>query len=111
LHGDELNLEATGEYEVVTAYSGEEGLTKAKEVDFDLLITDCKMPGIDGKEVLNDLKEIKPHSPVVIFSIYHNDNSTVTSEIKNKADGIISKPIDHEQFHKIIRDVLASSKS
>lgn len=101
------NLEYTGEFEVTTAYSGEEGLKKAEEVNFDLVITDFKMPGIDGKAVLDTLKEIKPHSPVVLFSIYYDDNSTITNEIRNKADGLISKPIDHEQLYKTINDVLS----
>ncbi len=101
-----LNLERTGEYEITTAYSGETGLEKAKETEFDLVITDYKMPGIDGKAVLDALKELRPHSPVVLFSIYHDDGSTITASIKSKADGLISKPIEHEELYRTIREAL-----
>ncbi|MDD5561649.1 MAG: response regulator [Candidatus Omnitrophica bacterium] len=103
------NLENTGEYAVTTAYSGEEGLKKAKETDFDLVITDFKMPGLNGREVLNALKEIKPYSPVVLCSVYHDDPSTVTALDIAKADGIIMKPFEHNQLYKTIKEILAGS--
>jgi len=103
------NLENTGEYDVTTAYSGEEGLKKAKEMDFDLVITDFKMPGLNGREVLNALKDMKPNSPVVLCSVYHDDPSTVTALDIAKADGVITKPFEHEQLHNTIKKVLADN--
>ena len=103
------NLENTGEYEVTTAYSGEEGIKKAKETDFDLVITDFKMPGLNGREVLNALKDLKPNSPVVLCSVYHDDPSTVTALDIAKADGIITKPFEHKQLYKTIKDILSES--
>ena len=103
------NLENTGEYAVTTAYSGEEGLKKARETDFDLVITDFKMPGLNGREVLNALKEMRPHSPVVLCSVYHDDPSTVTALDIAKADGIIRKPFEHNQLYNTIKDILADS--
>jgi CheY-like chemotaxis protein len=101
-----LNLEASGPYEVTLAYSGEEGLEKFEKENFDLVITDYKMPGMDGKEVLDRIKASHSKSPVVIFSIYHDDDSRVTQEIKSTADGIISKPIRVEQLHQVIQSTL-----
>ena len=103
------NLENTGEYEVTTAYSGEEGLQKAKDVDFDLVITDFKMPGLNGRQVLNALKDMKPYSPVVLCSVYHDDPSTVTALDIAKADGIITKPFEHKQLYRTIKEILADS--
>ena len=106
-----LNLERAGEYEVTTASSGEEGVEKAKAEEFDLVITDFRMPGMNGRAVLQAMKALKPDRPVVLFSIYHDDETRITREIEAQADGIISKPIDHEQLYKTIKDALARSGS
>ncbi len=102
-----LNLEAGGEFEVTTAYSGESGVEKARDNDFNLVITDYYMPGMDGNEVIEILKKLKPHVPILLFSIYHDDESTLTSSVKQKADGIINKPIHHEQLYSAIKGALA----
>jgi two-component system, OmpR family, alkaline phosphatase synthesis response regulator PhoP len=103
------NLENMGEYIVDVAYSGEEGLKKAKEIKFDLVITDYRMPGLNGREVLNALKEMRPNSPVVLCSVYHDDPSTVTVLDIAKADGLITKPFDNKQLHNTIKEILAKS--
>ncbi|MDD5691458.1 MAG: response regulator [Candidatus Omnitrophica bacterium] len=103
------NLESTGEYDVYTAYSGEEGLKKAKETGFDLVITDFKMPGLNGRQVLNALKDMRPNSPVVLCSVYHDDPSTVTALDIAKADGIITKPFEHKQLYSTIKKILADN--
>lgn len=105
-----LNLESTGEYKVSTAFSGKEGLRKAKKENFDLVITDFKIPDMDGGEILNRLKEMDPHLPVLLFSIYYDDPSTVAKSTIRKADGLISKPFDHKQLCEIIKDVLSKSQ-
>jgi DNA-binding NtrC family response regulator len=102
-----LNLERSGAYRVTVAYSGEEGLTLAQQDDFDLVITDFRMPGIDGKAVLDVLKAMKPWCPVVLFSVYHDDSSELSDDILDKADGIISKPIDHDRLIRVIEEASA----
>ena len=104
------NLERQGNYEVEVAHSGTEGVEKAQTTKFDLVITDYKMPGMDGKAVLDFLKAKNPRSPVVLFSIYHDDDDKITNDIMSKADGVISKPIDNEQLHKVVKDALAKSE-
>jgi len=104
-----MNLENTGEYVVTTAYSGEEGIKKAKEIDFDLVITDYKMPGINGRQVLSALKDMRPNSPVVLCSVYHDDSSTITALDIAKADGLVTKPFDSKQLHNTIKEILANN--
>ena len=101
-----LTLEQNPRYEVTTACSGEEGLQKAQAVHFDLVITDFRMPGMDGAELLRALKALRPHGPVVICSVYHDDPKTIPADIQREADGIISKPLEHDALEKTIQDVL-----
>lgn len=105
-----LNLERTGTYEVLTAYSGEEGLETARRVPVDLVITDLKLPGMDGEAVLDALKAIRPQAPVLLCSIYHDDATNITPALHRKADGIIVKPINREQLTRTIEAVLARSR-
>jgi DNA-binding NtrC family response regulator len=105
-----MNLENTGEFEVSTAFSGEEGIKKAKEENVDLVITDFNMPDMNGEEVINALKAIKPSLPVLLFSIYYDDSVTLPSAVKKKANGIICKPIDRDELHKVINDALGNKK-
>jgi CheY-like chemotaxis protein len=105
-----LNLETTGEFDVTTVYSGEKGVENIKNGDYDLVITDFYMPGMDGGEVIEAAKRIKPDLPILIFSIYHDDESTLGQSIKEKADGIIKKPIQHNQLYAEIKRVLEKKK-
>jgi len=101
-----LNLESTGEFTVDTSKTGEEGVEMAKMSSYDLVITDFYMPGMDGGEVIDELRAVRPDMPVLLFSIYHDDVSTLATAVKSKADGIIVKPIKHEELHKMIKDAL-----
>lgn len=102
-----LNLERGGRYQVTMAHSGREGLAKAAQGVFDLIITDYNMPGLDGGKVLLTLKARQPAIPVVLFSVYHDDPVTVTPAMARAADGLVSKPIDHEQLCNTIERALA----
>ncbi len=104
-----LNLESTGEFEVMTATTGEEGVEKAKKTKIDLVISDFYMPGMNGEEVLGAIKEIDSKIPVLLFSIYHDDESTLATSVKKKADGIINKPINHRQLYNAIKGALSKS--
>ncbi|MFC1496555.1 response regulator [Candidatus Margulisiibacteriota bacterium] len=104
------NLDYTGKYSVELAYSGEEGVKKAEENDYALILTDFKMPGMNGEEVLNTIKSKKPQAPIVLVSVYHDDETTVTPKIRNKADGLISKPFDSKQLVETIENVIAKTK-
>ena len=103
-----LNLERTGAYDVTVAYSGPEGLERARVDEFDLVITDFNMPGMDGGTVLRSLKAMRPQAPVVLCSVYHDDVTAITAEVQREADGLINKPIDHAQLLRTIERALAN---
>ena len=102
-----LNLERTGAYEVTVAYSGAEGLERARVAVFDLVITDFNMPGMNGGIVLHSLKAMRPLAPVVLCSVYHDDVTAITTEVQREADGLINKQIDHAQLLRTSEQALA----
>ena len=101
-----LNLERTGKYEVITAASGEEGLRCVAQEPLDCVIADFNMPGMNGQAVAEAIKRMKPELPVLLMSVYHDDSGTVTPATTRKVDGLISKPIDHAELHRVITEVL-----
>jgi DNA-binding response OmpR family regulator len=58
-------------YEVISAYTGEEGLRKVKDESPDLVILDIQMPGMNGIETLRQMKMTKPDLPVILCSAYN----------------------------------------
>lgn len=102
-----INLERVGGYEVTAVYSGREGLEAAQSHIFDVVITDFKMPDMNGDKVLEKLKAMKPDLPVLLFSIFYDLNDPITPEIKGKADGLLPKPVDHEHLYKSIEAAIA----
>jgi len=58
-------------YEVISAFTGEEALEKFKSEIPDLVILDIQMPGMNGIEVLRQMKMIAPQLPVILSTAYH----------------------------------------
>ena len=104
-----LNLELTGDYAVTIAASGESGLRALADDTFDLVITDFKLPGMNGVEVLERLKDERPELPVVLFSVYYDDPRAVPARSRALADGLVGKPIDHEAMERLVRKLLADT--
>lgn len=92
-------------YEVDLATDGEDGLTKIAENNYDLVITDIKMPKKDGVEVLVKALEINPDLPFIMIS-GHGDIDTAVDCIKKGAFDYISKPPDLNRFLSTVRNAL-----
>ncbi len=89
-----MSLRADG-YEVVTAYSGEEGLAVFDRESPDIVLTDIKMPGMDGLEVLRRIKERRPEAEVIIIT-GHGDIDSAIEALQYGASDFINKPIRDE---------------
>ena len=92
-------------YEVDLAEDGEEGLSKIKEVDYDLIICDIKMPKKDGVEVLVEALDFNPDLLFLMIS-GHGDIDTAVDCIKKGAFDYISKPPDLNRFLSAVRIAL-----
>ncbi|HPE83993.1 MAG: sigma-54-dependent Fis family transcriptional regulator [Aequorivita sp.] len=92
-------------YEVFEAEDGLAGMEIIKKEDFDLVLCDIKMPKMDGVEVLEAVKKIKPEIPMVMIS-GHGDLETAVNTMKMGAFDYISKPPDLNRLLNTVRIAL-----
>lgn len=92
-------------YEVSEAEDGLQGIEMIKDADYDLVLCDIKMPKMDGVEVLEAIKKIKPEIPVVMIS-GHGDLDTAVNTMRLGAFDYISKPPDLNRLLNTVRNAL-----
>ncbi|MCK8521987.1 sigma-54 dependent transcriptional regulator [Aquimarina sp. D1M17] len=97
--------EESDKYEVFEAEDGLSGIEKIKNDDFDLILCDIKMPKMDGVEVLEAVKKIKPEIPIVMIS-GHGDLDTAVNTMRLGAFDYISKPPDLNRLLNTVRNAL-----
>ncbi len=97
--------EESDTYNVDEAEDGLVGIEKIKNEDYDLVLCDIKMPKMDGVEVLEAIKKIKPEIPVVMIS-GHGDLDTAVNTMRLGAFDYISKPPDLNRLLNTVRNAL-----
>ena len=89
---------------VITANNGEEGLALFKKHTPDIVISDIKMPKMNGIDMAKAIKKLEP-SQTIIFTTAHSDNSYFLEAIEMQVDGYILKPVDLGLLKKKINDL------
>ncbi len=84
-------------YDLITTNNPVEALELAKKGGFDIVITDLKMPGLDGIELLNALRDFDADIPIIIITAYATAESATEAMDKNAFD-FITKPFRKEQI-------------
>jgi two-component system NtrC family response regulator len=92
-------------YEIITADNGRDALRLVRESDLDLVITDIKMPGMSGMELLEECKKVKPELPVIMMTAFGTIETAVEA-MKNQAYDYITKPFQNEQLKLTVRKAL-----
>lgn len=87
------------------ASNGFEGLQKISEKDYDVVITDIRMPGISGTEVLEKISVSHPDIPVIIITAHGNIPDAVAA-IKKGAYDYLTKPFENEDLLNSIRKAM-----
>ena len=87
-------------YDVSTALSGEEALQTMNDSEFDVVFTDIKMPGMDGLEVTERIKERCPWTPVVVITGYGTDDNEARAAVLG-ASGFVRKPLTPEMIENV----------
>ena len=97
-------------YEVVVALNGKEAIQKVKEINFDLIVSDIRMPGMDGVEIIKNIREYlkqgkKEPIPEILITGYASEESFKRAQELKVAD-YIYKPFDIVDFLNIIKKYL-----
>ncbi|QGY43267.1 response regulator [Maribellus comscasis] len=95
-------------YEVDLAEDGNKGIEKVRNTEYDIVLCDIKMPGLDGIEVLERMNVLAPDTPVVMISGHGNIDTAVES-IKKGAFDYIEKPLDLNRLLITIRNAMDKS--
>jgi len=95
-------------YEITLASSGEEALQILGSKSHDVVILDIKMPGMNGNEVLPEIKDINPQTQVIMLTGHGNMESAKES-LKHRAFDYLLKPCDIDLLDRRIKDAYAAS--
>ena len=105
IHWAELGVE-----KVVQAANGKEGLEVFEQICPDILLTDVKMPVMDGIELANQVRDQRPAVPIIFMSGY-SDVEYFKAAVRENAVDYILKPIDHEELEKAVRNAVDAVKA
>jgi len=100
----EYNLSQKG-YGVTAVDSAEKGLELLKSRDFALLISDMKLPGMDGMQLLKDARALRPELPVLFITAFGTIEKAVEA-MKVGAFDYITKPFDRDEFILVVEKAL-----
>ena len=97
-------------YEIDTASSGEEGLAKAMAGNYDIVVTDLKMPGLGGMDVLKALRKDRPRTTVIIFTGY-SSVETAREALKAGAFDYVPKPFTPEELRSVVANAIEARRN
>ncbi len=95
--------------EIDTAANGEEALSKLKNKEFGLILLDIRMPGMDGMEVLRQVREVRPDIRVIMITAYGTVESAVEA-MKQGAVDFLQKPFGPEEIREMVSRVMDREK-
>jgi DNA-binding response OmpR family regulator len=96
---------ATAQYKVVSAQTGEEALKLIRQGYFDLVLTDVRLPGIDGVEVTRQSKQHNPRTPVLVVSGVP-DPDLETRALGAGATFFLRKPLGAQELQTVVAGIL-----
>lgn len=94
-------------YQIIEAEEGNSGIRMVKDQDPDLVLTDFRMPGMNGLEVLAEIQKINPHLPVIVLTAFGDVALTIKS-IQVGAFDYIEKPFNPIQLKITVHNALNS---
>ena len=103
-----MTLEYEG-YRIDEARSGQEGIDKATKTPYDAILLDIKMPVLDGIEVLENLKQQRVATPVIMVS-GHGDIQTAVECTKRGAFDFLEKPLNRDKLLLSVRNAVRTQK-
>lgn len=99
------NVLLSENHAVISVNRGEEALDKINQTAVDLVLLDFRLPGMDGLQILEKIKQIKPDLPVIMVTGYGGIEEAVQS-VKLGADNYLPKPFDNDRLVELVNKSL-----
>ncbi len=99
-----LFLESKG-YEVITVTNGDDAVAKINEAPYDIVLLDEMMPGKDGIDTLNEIKDSHPQTPVIMIT-KNEEESLMEEAIGKRIDDYLTKPVNPSQILMACKKIL-----
>ena len=96
-------------HEVAVETTGEAGLTRAKANGFDLVITDLKLPGLNGLELVRELHTARPRLPILMMTAHGTTESAIEATQSGAYDYLL-KPFEMPELLKLVEQAVAASR-
>jgi DNA-binding NtrC family response regulator len=106
----ERDAEGNPLYEIKTANSGQEALRSFKNEIFDLVLTDLKMAGMDGIQLLNEISQFDSSLPVILMTA-HGSIETVKEALRGGAFDYLEKPLERVKLLDTIAKAVAQMRA
>ena len=100
--------EVLEDYSVSLATDGDEAIEKIRSQNFDLIITDLRMPRVSGEEVVRFTRDTYPGSKVIVISGY-SSLATVSQTVQNGACAFLAKPFSIKELLQSVEQALRDS--
>jgi len=97
-------------HEVLTAKSGEEAISKLKEVPVALIVCDQRMPGMTGTEVMQKVQQLQPNTIRIILTGNSDEKTAIEAINVGHVDQFMVKPWDDTQFRQTVKNALEQYK-
>ena len=96
-------------YEADSVEKGTYAFRKLMTGSFDLIITDIRLPGFSGLDILPGLKQIQPETPVVVITAFESEDAY--SEVRERgANAYLEKPIQLKELGELIHEIVSSKE-
>ncbi len=92
-----IDLLGSEGFDAVGVHDGFKALEAIKEGKFDMVLMDVKMPGMDGVETFQKLKEFSPETPTILMTAYAMEHR-IREALRNGVFGTFQKPVDYERL-------------
>ncbi len=101
-------LEEEG-FETDSVSNGSDAFRKIVKKPFDLIITDIRMPGLTGLDILPGIKKLRPEAPIIVITAFGSDE-VYRRSFERGATGYLEKPIHINKLKALIHEIVSSKE-
>jgi CheY-like chemotaxis protein len=97
-------------YEVESVDSGPEAFRRIEKQDFDLIVTDIRMPGLSGLDILEGLRRLQPFAPVIVITAF-GGNNVRRKAFEKGARAYLEKPIHVSDLLMLMGEIISAKNN